>query len=670
MKSNKGSSLKKRNNKMDEASQKGESQYFQYALFDMEASDLTGILIAKADGHGQHQSSQSVDIEPESVAGNRERDIKSYFTPKEIVNLMIDLLDPLPETAIYDPCCGSGAMLMATLQYLEKKYPDHKTALFGQEPRFDLCTQAKTELLHSSNASINICDGDTLQEPKWLDNNGKLERFDYVISNPPWNQEIPGAYFSRASYKERFEYGKPKRYADWGWIQHILASLSDQGRAVILTSMGAITRGVYSGSSSEQRIRTQFILHDDIETVIRLPDSLFADVTFPCALLILNRHKPVERQKQILEIDASQFFITTSGEQPEKRLTQEGINTILDIYKYWETRDQLSKVVTTQEVEAKRYSLNPSVYNRALPHWDSLEEICHKVEPIREEHCCIYTEIAVRLDNQYIADLALSGDFSAAINKIVASQSPQDKSPGITLLRQHIPHLQSLIRQEITLEEEYKQSLMYGFFTDPIWRSERLGTVTTVRSGGNPPTQNRKLYGNEFCWVRVRDLNNGRVKSTTEMLSKEGVFAITSETRLKDVKLAKGKDNVVAEDLLNKIGTVLVAKINGCEPQGKLGILEVPAATNVEVCCIEPRPDDFLPDYLLYYITYIRYTWADYASQTRKEPRVENAVISDTQVVLPPKEKQQEIVERLQEMDTIINSLKREMGHLNILTIR
>ena len=673
MKESRGISLAKRTTKVDEFPWKKEPGFIQGMLFDVETDDSDVSHVAEADDHKQFQNNHNLNAGPKEAVDSEEDNTKSYFTPKEIIRLMVGLLDPLPETRIYDPCCGSGASLIAIQQYLEQKYPGREATLFGQEPHSDLCAQARTALSQNGDININICVGNTLQEPKWLDYNGELKRFDYIISNPPWNGSA-SEDFARVSHAERFKYEKPTRYADWGWMQHILASLDDQGRAVILTSMGAITRGVYSERSSEQRIRTQFILNDEIEMVVRLPDSLFADVSFPCALLILNRHKPVERQKQILEIDASELFVTTVGEQAKKKLSQEAIDIIPDLYKRWETQVGLSKVVTMQEAEAKRYNLNPSVYNRVLPHKSSIEEmqaslekISYKVKSIREEHCHIYTEMAARLDNQRIVDVALSGAFSASIRKIVATQPQSKELPSIVLLRQHISHLQSLIQQEIALEEEYKQNLMHSLLTEADWCSERLGTITTVSNGGNPPTKDKTLYGNEFYWVQIRDLNNGKIKSTTKMLSEKGVSAITSETRLQNVKLVKGKDNVVTEDLLHEIDTVLVAKLNGCTPQGKVGILGVPAVTNGEICCIEPRPDIFLPDYLLYYVIYIRHIWADYASQTRKEPRVENAVISDTQIVLPPKDDQQKIVESLRAVDEKIHALQDEKDLLRSL---
>ena len=594
------------------------------------------------------------------------QDMRRYFTPEAIVDLMAKLLDPEPATTIYDPCCGSGTFLMAAIQHFKKEHPEASVrlppVLYGLEPHPELCAQAKQALSKHSYTKIDICEGDAFQTPKHSEDN-TLIQFDYVITNPPWNQLIDdkGLYLA---YKESFMYGIPGRFADWGWMQHILASLNNHGRAVILMSVGAITRGIYSEKSGEVRIRKAFIQQDYIDAVIRLPDNLFPDTTVPAMLLLLNRSKPVKRQGQMLVIDASQSF---TKERSKKFLTQEGIDAIIDAYQHWKTLEGFSRVITIQEAKEKKYNLNPSVYNKPSPSWVPLEEIRSKIEPIQTEHRHIYTEIAAKLGNKDIADLALSGQLDTAISQILGGLWSRDKLLDIAMIHQHIPQLKSLIEQEIALEEEYKQSLMHGFFTDPTWSSKRLCDITTISSGGNPPSKDKGVYGNEFCWVQIQDLNNGIIENTAKKLSKEGVFAIASEAKLRDMKAVKGEDGVATEDLLNKVGTVLVAKINGCESQGKLGILGVLAATNVEICCIDPRPDDFLPNYLLYYITYIRHTWADYASQTRKEPRITNAMVSDTQVVLPPKEKQQEIVEELQVIDARISTLKSEKDSLTMV---
>jgi len=613
--------LKKRNNNTYKSSQKEEPKYIQYAFFEPEASDSAIPSIASGADYTVPQDSQIVDSKPENMVDNVAHDTKGFFTPKDIINLMVGLIDPQPETTVYDPCCGSGAFLKVTLQYLEKTNPGRRIKLFGQEPNPDLCAQARTTLSQQSNTSVHIYEGDALQSPKFSAQNNSLMHFDYIITNPPWNQRVHDLDFNLASHKEHFEYGLPKRFADWAWMQHILFSLEKGGRAAVLTSVGAITRGLYTESGSEQKIRIQFILQNCIEAVIRLPDNLFPNTSVPGMLLLLNSNKPTERQNQILEIDASQLF-TNAEDQPKKRLTQEGIDAILDICKRWEQRESLSKVITLQEAQKRRYNLNPFVYNKSLPRLAPLEEIHRKLEPIQAEHRQIYTEIAATLDDQCIVESMLSGKFDIAISQVLDSRLSRDKLLAIDILRQYAPRLRFLVRQEIMLEEELKRDLMHGFFTDPTLPSERLGDITTISSGGNPSSKDKELYGNEFCWVQLQDLNNSIIKSTAKMLSKAGVFAITPKAKLRDIKATRGDDNLVVEELLRKIDTVLVAKINGCEPQGKIGILGVPATTNVEVCCIDPRPECLLPAYLVYYILYIRHTWAEYASQTDAVPSV------------------------------------------------
>lgn len=150
-------------------------------------------------------------------------------------------------------------------------------------------------------------------------------------------------------------------------------------------------------------------------------------------------------------------------------------------------------------------------------------------------------------------------------------------------------------------------------------------------------------------------------------LQAEGLVSLALPITLSCMS-GNGSCDSLAEDLLNKIGTVLVAKINGCEPQGKLGILGVPAATNGEICCIAPCTSLFLPEYLLYSILYIRHTWADYASQTRKEPRITNDVIKATRIVFPDKAVQQKIIQTLKPVDTNLMVLKQEQSILSTLT--
>ena len=126
-----------------------------------------------------------------------------------------------------------------------------------------------------TNASIAI--GDTFRSPKFAAQGAGLKQFDYVVANPMWNQDNYDEKFYENDSWKRFESGiPPKPSADWGWVQHMLASLNENGRAAIVLDTGAISRGSGSKSSNKEReIRKKFVEKDIIEGVIFLPENLF-----------------------------------------------------------------------------------------------------------------------------------------------------------------------------------------------------------------------------------------------------------------------------------------------------------------------------------------------------------------------------------------------------------
>jgi type I restriction enzyme M protein len=136
---------------------------------------------------------------------------------------------------------------------------------------------------------------------------------------------------------------------------------------------GAVSRGSGSQSSNrEKTIRQKFVEADVIEGVILLPENLFYNTTAPGIILLLNRSKPAERKEQILLVNASTFFFK---EKPKNVLTEAGIDAITEVYRKWETRDKLSRVISLAEARAADYNLSPSqfvdiadkVQHRSLP---------------------------------------------------------------------------------------------------------------------------------------------------------------------------------------------------------------------------------------------------------------------------------------------------------------
>lgn len=286
-----------------------------------------------------------------------------FYTPKEVGELIAELIDPDPMTTIDDPACGSGGLLIKSRLLFEKHHPGERSKsprLFGQELNPVTFAMAKMNMFLHDYTDSRFAIGDTFRKPGF-GTEGSLQQFDYVIANPMWNQDnYDEAFYENDSYS-RFKYGiPPKSSADWGWVQHMFASLKDGGRAAVVLDTGAVSRGSGSKSSNkEKKIRQEFVEHDFIEGVILLPENLFYNTTAPGIILLLRRDKPEERKGQILLINASAYFVK---EKPKNALTEEGIAAIAEAYRRWETKEKLSRVIMLDEVREADYNLSPSQF--------------------------------------------------------------------------------------------------------------------------------------------------------------------------------------------------------------------------------------------------------------------------------------------------------------------
>ena len=287
-----------------------------------------------------------------------------FYTPKEVGWLMARLINPEPHSKIYDPACGSGGLLIKPRLLFEEKHPDEKSAapqIYGQELTPTTFAMAKMNAFLHDFIGANLQIGDTFRNPGFVDGNSELQRFDYVLANPMWNQkEYNETFYANDSYG-RFTYGvAPSSSADWAWVQHILASLTATGRAAIVLDTGAVSRGSGSKQTSRERdIRKAFVENDLIEAVILLPENLFYNTSAPGIILLLNRSKPAERKEQILLINLSQYFIS---EKPKNVLTDEGIKAATEVYQAWESREKLSAVITLEDAQKTDYNLSPSQF--------------------------------------------------------------------------------------------------------------------------------------------------------------------------------------------------------------------------------------------------------------------------------------------------------------------
>jgi type I restriction enzyme M protein len=287
-----------------------------------------------------------------------------FYTPKEVGWLMAHLLDPKPYTTVYDPTCGSAGLLIKARLLFEQKNPAQKSKapkLYGQEMNPVTFAMAKMNMfLHDYTDSL-FAIGDTFTKPGFAAEGAGLKRFDYVVANPMWNQKNYNDSFYENDQWKRFELGSaPSSSADWGWLQHIAASLNDSGRAAVVLDTGAVSRGSGSKSSDKEKtIRQAFVEADLVEAVILLPENLFYNTTAPGIVVVLNRHKNNGRKGQFLLINASAFF---AKKKPKNELTEEGIAAAAEVFHKWESREKLSRVVTLQEVREADFNLSPSMF--------------------------------------------------------------------------------------------------------------------------------------------------------------------------------------------------------------------------------------------------------------------------------------------------------------------
>ncbi len=297
-----------------------------------------------------------------------------FYTPAEVARLMARVLDPQPGMTVYDPCCGSaGLLIKCHLRLLEtqgKAVNTHRELpaaiaplkLFGQEINpSTFAISRMNAFLHDMDAEIAL--GDTMRNPAFTDRLGHLRQFDLVTANPMWNQDIPEDVY-RNDTLDRFGRGIPlSSTADWGWVQHMVASLSPGGRMAIVLDAGAVSRGSGSrGSNREREIRKSFVDDDLIEGVILLPENLFYNTPAPGIVMILNTSKV--RPGEIMLINASLLF--TKG-RPKNELTEDHMTEVVELWNKWESVDHRCALVKTSDVVENDYNLAPTRYVPVSP---------------------------------------------------------------------------------------------------------------------------------------------------------------------------------------------------------------------------------------------------------------------------------------------------------------
>ena len=283
---------------------------------------------------------------------------QEFYTNRTLVHLTTLMLEPQPGESVYDPTCGTGGMLISAAAEVKRQGKEWRNLrLYGQELNYGTSAIARMNLFLHGITDGHIVHGDTLTRPAFPDSKGRLQTFDVVLANPPysikaWNR----AAFAKDPYGRNMWGAPPQNAADYAFIQHIAKSLAPTtGRAAVLLPHGVLDR------LSEADVRAQMVESGLVEAVIGMAPGLFYNSGMEAVVLVLRSLKTKNRQGKVLFINAKDRYIRV---QAQSFLSPENQSAILNAYRAFGDAEGFAKVVTTEQIADKGYSLAISQYVR------------------------------------------------------------------------------------------------------------------------------------------------------------------------------------------------------------------------------------------------------------------------------------------------------------------
>lgn len=299
-----------------------------------------------------------------------------FYTPRSVVRMMVRLVKPEQHHSIYDPCVGSGGMLIMAKEYIDEHGGDGRRAdLCGQEANGTVWSIAKMNMLLHGISSADLRNEDTLAEPQHVEG-GELMRFDRVLSNPPFSTNWGSADTDRDGQPvwapnfraERFRYGEVtlgSKKADLMFLQHMVSVLRDGGQLATVMPHGVLFRG-----GEERGIRAAMIEDDLVEAVIGLPANLFYGTGIPACVLVMRKRqanvsgKVGERRGQVLFINADREYFEGRA---QNYLLPEHIEKIVNTFENFKAEPGFSAIVSTATLRENDYNLNIRRYADNAP---------------------------------------------------------------------------------------------------------------------------------------------------------------------------------------------------------------------------------------------------------------------------------------------------------------
>jgi len=323
-----------------------------------------------------------------------------FYTPRSIVKLLVDMLEPY-SGRVYDPACGSGGMFVQSEKFVEEhsgRLGD--IAIYGQELNETTWRLAKMNMaIRGIDADIRR--GDSFHEDRFPD-----LKADYIIANPPfnisdWGQEL-------LSGDIRWKYGvPPKGNANYAWIQHMIHHLSPRGTAGFVLANGSMS----SQSSGEGEIRKKLLEADMVDAIVTLPSQLFFNTGIPACLWFVSRDR-TNRSGKTLFVDGRNLGKMINRRNRE--LTEEDIARVAKAYHDFKTQNGeyqdvagFAKVATLDEIKEHDYVLTPGRYVGS-------EEVEEDDEPFDEK----MARLTAELDEQFARSHELEAKIKASLDRI------------------------------------------------------------------------------------------------------------------------------------------------------------------------------------------------------------------------------------------------------------
>ncbi|MCG6535380.1 MAG: type I restriction-modification system subunit M, partial [Syntrophales bacterium LBB04] len=354
-----------------------------------------------------------------------------FYTPAEVVRLLVQLTKPEAGNEIYDPTVGSGGFLIQSHQYVEEQGQDpDDLALYGQDSNGTVWSICNMNMILHNITRFTIENGDTLEDPLILEN-GQVRRFDRVLANPPFSQN-----YSRATMKfpTRFREWCPEtgKKADLMFVQHMLASLKPRGHMATIMPHGVLFRG-----GKEKLIREIFINDDVIEAIISLPPGLFYGTGIPACVIVANKNKPEALKDKVLFINADREYAEGKA---QNKLRPEDIEKIDFVFTHKLEIPKYSRLVDKAEiVDTHDFNLNIRRYVDNTPDPEPEDVQAHLIGGIPEAEV-----------NARAADFARFGIqpdtlFEPARSGYLAFRAPIETKPATKVRLEADPALQQTL---------------------------------------------------------------------------------------------------------------------------------------------------------------------------------------------------------------------------------